>query len=102
MPIDIEIVDLTDYSGQNADTAETAISGAGFTVQKSWARHDTLAAGLVISQSVVPSGDGQAVALLISVGGYSDADRLAIMAYNAFFGGGGPDAKPINPKQLGL
>ena len=103
MPIDIEIVDLTDYTGQNADTARTAIAAAGFTVEPVWERHDTVAAGLVISQAAGASGDAQGIRLTISIGGYSAADRAAIMAFGmAMAASSGDQARPNTMESIGL
>lgn len=104
MPFQIDVTELSDYSGQDAATAETAIEAAGFTVDKVYARSDSVAAGNVISQGVRADPFQHVILLTISIGGYSAADRAALMAYHAYFAAtpSNGESRPNTTESLGL
>ncbi len=68
MPIDIDIVDLDDYVGDDVATAQSAIEALGFTVRLAYDYDNTAAIDEVIAQDVVSEGEAQIVILTVSLG----------------------------------
>lgn len=68
MPIDIDIVDIPDYVGQDKATAQTAIETLGFSVVIAYDHDATAAVDEVLAQDIVSEGEAQIVVLTVSLG----------------------------------